>query len=301
MRTPTPSRRPAIGAAVALLLFATAAAADAPPVMAPHDLVIGRITYSQNGQNVRQLQVGVPVAIACNYIVDEATTPFAFAIQPWQGIILIGGRPSQNLTFQGDRRGGQHEARQTWTPSAAGKAPISCLLNQGFENAEAHGDNNRWNEVIDVVGDDGEAAPAPAPAPADAGDRHPAGIIALAERGKVLTAADPNAASLRDQLLYGFNIGMGGTEGNTLWGPGQQARLDSLAPTEQIGYKVASTYSLEHNRNGNVGAASSASDAAPVRAKPVVCGDFDVGNGEQCDDGNAESGDGCSSTCQMEQ
>jgi len=33
---------------------------------------------------------------------------------------------------------------------------------------------------------------------------------------------------------------------------------------------------------------------------PVVCGDNDVGLGEQCDDGNTASGDGCSATCQRE-
>jgi len=37
------------------------------------------------------------------------------------------------------------------------------------------------------------------------------------------------------------------------------------------------------------------------RAAPAnVCGDGNVGTGEQCDDGNVESGDGCSSTCQKE-
>lgn len=33
---------------------------------------------------------------------------------------------------------------------------------------------------------------------------------------------------------------------------------------------------------------------------PVVCGDGDVGPGEQCDDTNTSAGDGCSTTCQIE-
>ena len=35
-------------------------------------------------------------------------------------------------------------------------------------------------------------------------------------------------------------------------------------------------------------------------ARPVFCGDGVVGAGEQCDDFNAVSGDGCSATCQLE-
>ena len=131
MRASLHSRRLANLAVPALLLCAFAAAADAPPVLRPHDLMIGRITYSQNGQNVRQVQVGITVTIACNYIVNEAAGPFVFAIQPWQGNIQVGGQPAQNFGFQGDPRGGQHEARILWTPTAVGKAPISCLLNPG--------------------------------------------------------------------------------------------------------------------------------------------------------------------------
>jgi YVTN family beta-propeller protein/cysteine-rich repeat protein len=33
---------------------------------------------------------------------------------------------------------------------------------------------------------------------------------------------------------------------------------------------------------------------------PVVCGNGMVGSGEQCDDGNTTNGDGCSSTCQLQ-
>jgi cysteine-rich repeat protein len=37
--------------------------------------------------------------------------------------------------------------------------------------------------------------------------------------------------------------------------------------------------------------------ALAVTYTPVVCGDTMVGPGEQCDDGNTTSGDGCSASC----
>lgn len=43
-----------------------------------------------------------------------------------------------------------------------------------------------------------------------------------------------------------------------------------------------------------------ASYALDVVFEPVVCGDSDVGPGEQCDDGNTATSDGCSDTCQLE-
>lgn len=308
MRPSVLPRRLAIYAA--LVLLPCAMAAQAEPVPAPNDLIIGRISYSQNGQNVRQLLVGTPVAITCNYFVNEVPNLFLH-LQPWRGTIQIGGAAPRTLDFQGIDRGGGYEARQIWTPSAAGKTPIGCVLNPGFENAEANAGNNRFDEVIDVVGDGDappsadNAAPPPAdnaaPAPVGDVDRHPPGIRALADRGRVLTDADPKAAALRDQMLYGFNIGMGGTEGNTLWGPGQQARLNSLTPAEQAGYKVASTYMLDRNRNAKRAATGQAIDVALVKVAPTSCRDFVIGNGEQCDDGNMANGDGCSSACQREE
>lgn len=243
MRASPVPRCLAIFVALALPLCATTAVAEGPPVVRPHDLVIGRITYAQNNQNVRYVQVGMPVAIACNYVVDEVVSPLAFKIQPWQGHIEVGGPAAQSFVFQGVPAGGQHEAHQTWTPSAVGKTPISCVLNPGFEGVEASGGNNRWNETIDVVGEGDE------PPPADVGVQPSNGLEAMAERGKLLAEADPMAAALRDEMLSGFDIGMGGTEGNSLWGPGQQTRLNSLSPVQQVGYKVASTYSLDRNRH----------------------------------------------------
>ena len=137
------------------------AAGNSAPVTAPNDLLIGRITYTQGGRPVSQPIAGKPVGVACNYTVNASESPFVFSVQPWQGLIVIGGGAPQTLNFRGDPRAGQHEARQIWTPTATGRTPISCVLNQGFENAEANGGNNRWNELIEVVAGD-EIPPAAA-------------------------------------------------------------------------------------------------------------------------------------------
>ena len=143
------------------------AGSPTPPVRAPHDLVIGRLSYMQDNQRVTQPVVGKPVAVACNYFVNEVAGPFNFAIQPWQGLILIGGRAPQTLIFQGNPEAGQHEARLVWTAPVAGDTSFSCVLNPNFETAEANAGNNRWNENINVVADEvpSPAVDAPPPLP----------------------------------------------------------------------------------------------------------------------------------------
>lgn len=157
----------AASAAVAPVPAPAPAPADAPspPVRTPHDLVIGPMSYTQNGQWTNRPVVGQPVAINCNYVVDEAAGQFNFAIRPWQGLILIGGQVPKTITFQGDPRAGQHEARHIWTPSVAGKTPIFCVLNPAFEEAEASSGNNRANDTIDVVSGDEVMPPADDAAP----------------------------------------------------------------------------------------------------------------------------------------
>lgn len=130
-----------------------------PPVERPNDLVIGRITFAQGGRRVTQPIVGTPVAISCTYAVNEVASPFASKIQPWRGSIYIGGAAPQTFGFQGEPAGGQHEARQTWTPAAAGRTLVSCVLNPGFDGAEANSGNNRWDETISVVADDDAGPP----------------------------------------------------------------------------------------------------------------------------------------------
>ena len=50
----------------------------------------------------------------------------------------------------------------------------------------------------------------------------------------------------------------------------------------------------------DAGAAFGLLDGGLVPISLVVCGDSVIGAGEQCDDGNAASGDGCSATCKLE-
>ena len=119
----------------------------------PHDLVIGPISVSQDGQRGRPVVVGTPVAIECLYNVNEAPGAFIFKIQPWQGVIQVGGDDPQTLPFQGDPQAGQHQARQMWTPTVPGRTPISCSLNPGYQDAEANPSNNRGNEIVNVVAD----------------------------------------------------------------------------------------------------------------------------------------------------
>ena len=52
--------------------------------------------------------------------------------------------------------------------------------------------------------------------------------------------------------------------------------------------------------SGDDGGGNVDCDATPLACIPQVCGDSMIEPGETCDDGNTASGDGCSSTCQLE-
>lgn len=121
-----------------------------PPVQAPHDLLVGRLRFSQGGELVDQLRLGQPVTIECSYSVNESPNPFVH-IQPWQGRIDIGADASQALEFQGETQGGPHRASVTWTPQAEGTVVIGCVLNPGFSGAEANAGNNRWDQSVLVA------------------------------------------------------------------------------------------------------------------------------------------------------
>jgi hypothetical protein len=108
--------------------------------------------------------MGSQVTVSCNYIVLTDARAFSF-IREWRGSVQTGGQVPQTLEFPGATEPGSHEARVYWTPAMAGNTPVSCVLNQGFENAEANGGNNRANATIEVVSGD---EPAPPPAEEDA-------------------------------------------------------------------------------------------------------------------------------------
>jgi hypothetical protein len=113
----------------------------------------------------------------------------------------------------------------------------------------------------------------------------------LAARGEILAAADPLAGELRDRLdeagQRGFDIGMGGTEGQTLMGPGKQARGDALPAEQQAGYFAAVLYSVTRNANlealltgGRVAQGNRAlTDARRTEDDPFYTLGFDIATG----------------------
>lgn len=79
----------------------------------------------------------------------------------------------------------------------------------------------------------------------------------LAAKGGAMVAADALLSAMRELQpeganRRGFDIGIAASEGDTAWGPGKQQTLDSLAPAEQEGFKVAASYALDRNRNAQL-------------------------------------------------
>ncbi|MGH9933181.1 MAG: hypothetical protein ACREA9_28690, partial [Pyrinomonadaceae bacterium] len=95
----------------------------------------------------------------------------------------------------------------------------------------------------------------------------------LAPRGAELASQDPLATELRNQQLeaparLGFDVGMAAAEGHTEPGPGKQRKHDSLYQSEQGGFAIAVSFSLERNRNADLAATGAAiAKVDPVTAK----------------------------------
>lgn len=106
-------------------------------------------------------------------------------------------------------------------------------------------------------------------------------LNALAARGEVLANEDPLTIQLRDQQAddssrLGFYIGLGVAEGQTLPGPGKQRIGASLPATQQRGYNVAVSFSLERNRNSDLAARGAAITATDEKAAAARDSDQDV-------------------------
>lgn len=103
------------------------------------------------------------------------------------------------------------------------------------------------------------------------------GVPALAAKGEAIATQDSLAGELRDQQVdeaarRGFDIGLGASEGQTLWGPGKQQIMDSLATSEQQGFAIAAYYTVDRNRNAKLAAAGHAiasADPALAQARSV--------------------------------
>ena len=89
----------------------------------------------------------------------------------------------------------------------------------------------------------------------------------LAAKGEAIVSADPLLSALRelqpeDANRRGFNVGVAACGTDTAWGPGKQSILASLAPAEQEGFKVATSFALDRNRNDKLAAVGARIDVA---------------------------------------
>jgi hypothetical protein len=91
--------------------------------------------------------------------------------------------------------------------------------------------------------------------------------VNFANAGQAIANTDSLVAAFRElqpegPRRLGFDIGLGVTGGQTLWGPGKQRVLDSLNFQEQIGFRESATFALM--RNNNAGLAATGADIAGV-------------------------------------
>jgi hypothetical protein len=99
----------------------------------------------------------------------------------------------------------------------------------------------------------------------------------LAPAGAALADSDPLMSALRDRqpdgpARHGFDVGIAATGKDTQWGPGKQRILDSLPAAGQEGFKVASSFAMDRNRNPQlaaVGATIAANDPAVAAARTL--------------------------------
>ncbi len=106
-----------------------------------------------------------------------------------------------------------------------------------------------------------------------------------------------------ETILNGF-INAGVVESNQLNDP--NVLLESYCPTntpeDYTAFTFQTTYTCPNGCEGIVGTGPAATTGRclPALAEPV-CGNDEVEDGEECDDGNTNDGDGCSSTCTIEE
>ena len=72
-----------------------------------------------------------------------------------------------------------------------------------------------------------------------------------------MATGDPVLTALRNRqpaglARRGFDIGIGATGGQTLWGPGKQGIHDALSPIEGVGFMEAATFAMARNNNADL-------------------------------------------------
>ncbi|MBC9030835.1 hypothetical protein IAG41_00370 [Sphingomonas sp. JC676] len=81
-------------------------------------------------------------------------------------------------------------------------------------------------------------------------------------RAGAVIKADPMLVALRSYVAetdrQGFDLGIASSEGQTLWGPGKQKIYDGLSPSGQRGFRTATSFALDRNRNLQLATAGAA-------------------------------------------
>ena len=75
-------------------------------------------------------------------------------------------------------------------------------------------------------------------------------------KGEAIAARDLYFAPLRELLREGperngFDLGMASAENQTAWGPGKQQKLNELTGDEQEGFRIATYFTVDRNKNSD--------------------------------------------------
>lgn len=157
--------------------------------------------------------------------------------------------------------------------------PNDCLPFPSMVRSQPYGTNNY---VIQARGPAGSEIQIYAVKASD-GDTHGEGKIFL---GKLnLPLGEPGTTKSFSYLISGTNL-VAGVKISMLASRPEQDGSDTVINTSEF--------------SGTITLHDDPSDSPDPRPTPPLCGDGNVDEDEQCDDNNTVSGDGCSSTCQVE-
>ncbi|HUP61927.1 MAG TPA: serine protease [Thermoanaerobaculia bacterium] len=129
---------------------------------------------------------------------------------------------------------------------------------------------DKWQHPFDLE----KSAPAPKAADARREDTSPEDAPPedpVLAKGAAIAARDPYFAALRElqregPARRGFDRGMASAENQTAWGPGKQAMLEKLSGDEQEGFRIATWFAVDRNKNNEL----AAKGEAIAEADPLV-------------------------------